>query len=468
MAEFILDGLNGESSPISLEAHAPSVGGAWVKHTPGYSDILVANAYATQGASSTLETIYYNDEEPPSADYTTICQMASNQAGNVIALMARFDPVSGNRYQVTTRTTGSTGAILEKIVGGVRTTLATFQGRTANVIGTFDTWALACTGDAIVVLRNESSVAAVTDSDITDAGYAGIVGGNPTNTNGTHRWRAFSATTSGAVVEADGTSLGVGTASGQGQRLVLAESLAGASGSADASAQAMWFATGYGNVEGTGAALGVGVTFLYQSGDGTASGGTTTNWRGRSTAQADGIVSCSAVTDVISNSLGAGETIAYGHGFSNVSGAASSVRSGVGGATGLSAVNGSGVRLEYSVTVGDAAGSATVTGVRWGIDYLTAALASGTAKARGSYYEASQTVARSQGRVTIKGIGGRLVTTAGTSAGYVTSSMVAVFLTESIASTAGVSTGLFHPAFSGPASQWRVVVRRARSRITQW
>lgn len=178
MVDFLYDSFTPTASQ-SLSARVPNIGGTWVRTLAG-NDFTVATAGYVQ-QTGTAPTLYYNTAAPPSPDYTVNVGMWANGTGPQMGLVVRYDTATGNHYRLRTFGNTATSGVLEKVIGGTATTIATFPGRTAS--STTDYWSLTVKGSNFIIGRNGNVHATATDGDITAAGVVGLYAGGSSSTS---------------------------------------------------------------------------------------------------------------------------------------------------------------------------------------------------------------------------------------------------------------------------------------------
>ncbi|KKW18517.1 MAG: hypothetical protein UY61_C0081G0003, partial [Candidatus Adlerbacteria bacterium GW2011_GWC1_50_9] len=162
-----------EASDTTLASHVPdTVGTSWTLLIQNTGVTMRAQATDKVDATATVANagaLYTADGTYPSADYEVKITVDVADSGDDVAILAARVQDASNMYLVTLSTTAA-NIDLYKEVAGVWTVLGTSN----VVIAVGDTIKLRVAGSNITVYRDDTLLIAVTDTDITAAGKAGL------------------------------------------------------------------------------------------------------------------------------------------------------------------------------------------------------------------------------------------------------------------------------------------------------
>lgn len=169
---FLSDTFTVGGVPVLLSAHAPDIGGTWVKHPSFTDDITAQNAENRALTTGATSTFWYNNVTPPSADYEISCTVRyADATGGDMGVIGRASSSVDTFYRLYLT---ATQVKLDKHVAGTTTNLLAVAHSLAQY--TDATIKLRMVGSTISAFYNGSQIAGspVTDSSITAAGFAGI------------------------------------------------------------------------------------------------------------------------------------------------------------------------------------------------------------------------------------------------------------------------------------------------------
>lgn len=168
MASWLIDEFDGAAG-TELSLHAPDLGSAWAKHpnpgSAGSADALLTGAGSLRPVGATL---YYNAEEPPSADVAIEGEMRHFGVGSPM-VAARLD-LSGLTGYFARRS--RTFWDLWKWVGGVFSPLASFPWPAPE--SGLESFRFAVEGTTLTLSVGGVVLPDATDSEIPGPGYVGV------------------------------------------------------------------------------------------------------------------------------------------------------------------------------------------------------------------------------------------------------------------------------------------------------
>jgi hypothetical protein len=186
---FLLDSFI-DTDAVALASHTGEVGAAWTVHPSYGTGFAVKTNRVYPGNVS--DTCYYASGVPGGADYDVIGVIRQVTHGTDLAYAAvagRIDIAANTMYcvnQIVTPAGGTVYIQLQKRVTGTLTTLGSLYTLSPGD-GTDTTVTLQLRGSTLSVLVNGVlRVGPVTDTAITAAGRAGVVGNQSNTTVGFH------------------------------------------------------------------------------------------------------------------------------------------------------------------------------------------------------------------------------------------------------------------------------------------